>query len=66
MAPETDSEETAAAEGPDAAGAIVPTRNSDGTPGRPAADPDNEANLTDEAADAVETETEAGEEVPQP
>lgn len=61
-----DSEQAAAADGPDAAGAIVPPRNPDGTPGRPAADPDNEATLTGEAADAVENEVEAGEEVPQP
>lgn len=65
MVPETDSDQTAE-DGPDPAGAIVPPRHSDGTPGRPAADPDNEANLTDEAADAVEQEAEAGEEVPQP
>ena len=62
MATETDS----AADGPDPAGAIVPPRKADGTPGAPAPDPDQEVNLTDEAADAVETEVEAGEEVPQP
>lgn len=66
MAPETDSDQTAAAGGPDAAGAIVPPRNADGTPSRPAADPANEATLTDEAADAVGNDVEAGEEVPQP
>jgi hypothetical protein len=66
MAPESNSEQTAAEDGPDAAGAIVPPRHADGTPGRPAADPDNEATVTDEAADAIETEVETGEEVPQP
>lgn len=62
MATETDSADN----GPDPAGAIVPPRKSDGTPGVPAPDPDQETNLTDEAADAVETDVEAGDEVPQP
>ncbi len=62
MGPATDSEQ----DGPDAAGAIVPPRNTDGTPGRPSGDPDNESTVTDEAADAIETEVEAGDEVPQP
>lgn len=66
MAPDTDSDPTAAPDGPDPAGAIVPPRNADGTPGRPAADPEREAAVTDEAAEAIETEAEAGDEVPQP
>lgn len=66
MPPETNSERIAAEDGPDAAGAIVPPRNADGTPGRPAADAGTEATVTDEAADAIETEIETGEEVPQP
>jgi hypothetical protein len=59
-------ETQAAGDGPDPAGAIVPPRNSDGTPGAPDPDPHDEANLTDEAADAVETDVEAGDEIPQP
>jgi hypothetical protein len=59
-------ESESAADGPDAAGAIVPPRKADGTPGAPKPDPDREVNLTDEAADAVNTEIETGEEVPQP
>lgn len=66
MASETDPDPTAAPDGPDAAGAIVPPRNADGTPGRPASDPHKEATVTDEAAEAIETEVEAGDEVPQP
>ncbi|MEX0791080.1 MAG: hypothetical protein WD178_09930 [Actinomycetota bacterium] len=66
MAPETDPAPTDAPDGPDAAGAIVPPRNADGTPGRPAPDPHEEATVTDEAAEAIETETEAGDEISQP
>lgn len=66
MAPETDPEPTNAPDGPEPAGAIVPPRNADGTPGRPASDPAKEAALTDEAVEAIETEVEAGDEIPQP
>lgn len=66
MSAEDNQESNAAEDGPDAAGAIVPPRHADGTPGRPAADPDDETTVTDEAADAIETEVETGEEVAQP
>ncbi|HEX2053608.1 MAG TPA: hypothetical protein VHJ78_07795 [Actinomycetota bacterium] len=56
-----------APDGPDAAGAIVPPRNpEDGTPMAPKADPGSEPHMTDEAAEAIETPVEAGDEVPQP
>lgn len=66
MAPESESDLNAAEGGPDAAGAIVPPRNADGTPARPAADPELEATVTDEAADAIDNEVATGDEVPQP
>ena len=66
MATDDDAGDLPTPDGPDAAGAIVPPRNPDGTPGRPAPDPENEAGVTDVAAEAIDTEVEAGEEVPQP
>lgn len=67
MARKSDAEYSPENEGPDPAGAYVPPRNpEDGTPAVPKADPRREAHMTEAAADALDTELESGEEIPQP
>lgn len=54
-------------DGPDPAGAIAPPRNpEDGTPVAPKSNAGMEPHMTDEAAEAIETPAESGEDVPQP
>ncbi len=67
MATDIDSDDSGVDEGPEAAGAIAPPRNpEDGTPMAPKPNPGQEPHMTEEAADALETPVEAGEDISQP